>query len=67
LFLLQHLLRRFVRKGRLTVIGHDGSRHVFGSGADGPDVTVRFRDEKVEREIFFTRNSRLPKPTWTAA
>jgi cyclopropane-fatty-acyl-phospholipid synthase len=53
LFLLQHLLRRFVRKGRLTVIGHDGSRHVFGSGTDGPDVTVRFHDEKVEREIFF--------------
>ena len=53
MFLLQHLLRRFVRKGRLTVIGHDGSRHVFGSGTDGPDVTVRFHDEKVEREIFF--------------
>jgi cyclopropane-fatty-acyl-phospholipid synthase len=52
-FLLQHLLRRFVEKGRLTVIGHDGSRHTFGSGADGPDVTVRFHDEKVERALFF--------------
>jgi cyclopropane-fatty-acyl-phospholipid synthase len=53
LFLLQHLLRRFVEKGRLTVIRHDGSRHVFGSGTDGPDVFVRFHDEKVERELFF--------------
>jgi cyclopropane-fatty-acyl-phospholipid synthase len=52
-FLLQHLLRRFVDKGRLTVIRHDGSRHSFGSGADGPDVVVRFHDAKVEREIFF--------------
>ncbi len=53
MFLLQHLLRRFVEKGRLTVIRHDGSRHSFGSGVDGPDVTVRFHDPKVERELFF--------------
>ncbi len=53
MFLLQHLLRRFVEKGRLTVIRHDGSRHAFGSGVDGPDVLVRFHDAKVERELFF--------------
>jgi cyclopropane-fatty-acyl-phospholipid synthase len=52
-FLLQHLLRRFVEKGRLTVIRHDGGRHAFGSGVDGPDVTVRFHDARVERELFF--------------
>jgi cyclopropane-fatty-acyl-phospholipid synthase len=52
-FLLQHLLRRFVEKGRLTVIRHDGSRHSFGGGADGLDVVVRFHDAKVERELFF--------------
>ena len=52
MFLLQHLLRRFVEKGRLTVIRHDGSRHSFGSGADGPDVVVRFHDAKVERALF---------------
>jgi cyclopropane-fatty-acyl-phospholipid synthase len=50
---LPHLLKRFIRNGRLTVIDHDGMRQSFGSGADGPDVTIRFTDAKVEREIFF--------------
>jgi cyclopropane-fatty-acyl-phospholipid synthase len=52
MFLLPHLLRRFVHKGRLTVIGHAGDRHTFGSGADGPDVTIRLMDAKVERQLF---------------
>jgi len=50
--LLSHLLKRFVRNGRLTVIDHEGARHVFGSGENGPGVTIRFTDKKVEREIF---------------
>jgi cyclopropane-fatty-acyl-phospholipid synthase len=50
---LPHLLRRFVRNGRLTVIDHDGARESFGSGANGPDVTLRLHDATVEREIFF--------------
>jgi cyclopropane-fatty-acyl-phospholipid synthase len=53
MILLQHLLRRFVEKGRLTVIAHDGKRYVFGSGLDGPDVTARLTDAGAEREIFF--------------
>ena len=51
--LLPHLLNRFVQNGRLTVIDHDGTRQSFGSGRDGPEVTIRFTDAKVEREIFF--------------
>lgn len=50
--LLSHLLKRFVRRGRLTVLDHQGARHIFGSGKNGPDVTIRFADKKVEREIF---------------
>jgi cyclopropane-fatty-acyl-phospholipid synthase len=50
--LLPHLLNRFVQNGRLTVIDHDGMRQSFGSGRDGPEVTIRFTDAKVEREIF---------------
>jgi cyclopropane-fatty-acyl-phospholipid synthase len=50
--LLSHLLKRFVRNGRLTVLDHEGKRHVFGSGENGPEVTIRFADKKVEREIF---------------
>jgi cyclopropane-fatty-acyl-phospholipid synthase len=50
---LPHLLNRFIQNGRLSVIDHDGTRQSFGSGRDGPDVTIRFTDPKVEREIFF--------------
>jgi cyclopropane-fatty-acyl-phospholipid synthase len=50
---LPHLLRRFVRNGRLTVVDHDGSRHEFGSGEEGPQVAIRLADATVEREIFF--------------
>ncbi|CTQ32134.1 SAM-dependent methyltransferase [Jannaschia rubra] len=37
------MLGRVVRKGRLTAIMPDGSRHVFGEGGD-PVVTVRLSD-----------------------
>lgn len=50
--LLPHLLTRFVRNGRLTVIEPGGARSAFGSGENGPLVTIRFTDERVEREIF---------------
>src|SRR6478752_4748548 len=62
MLLLPRLLKRFVRQGRLTVITPDNKRHVFGPGPGAilfagqnkiaPDVTVRFSDEKIEREIF---------------
>lgn len=51
--LLPHLLRRFIRNGSLTLHFHDGTTHRFGSGADGPAVTIRLMDAKVERELFF--------------
>jgi cyclopropane-fatty-acyl-phospholipid synthase len=50
--LLSHLLRRFVRRGRLIVLDHAGATHRFGSGEDGPEVTIRLTDKAVEREIF---------------
>jgi cyclopropane-fatty-acyl-phospholipid synthase len=53
MLLLSSLLRPFVRNGRLTVIDHAGARHVFGSGENGPSVTIRLADAAVEREIFF--------------
>lgn len=51
--LLAHLLSRFVQNGQLTVFSADGRRYVFGSGQDGPKVTVRLGDEKVARDLFF--------------
>ena len=53
MLLLSNLLRYFVRNGRLTVVDHVGTRHAFGSGVDGPNVTFRLTDAKVERELFF--------------
>ena len=51
--LLSHLLRRFVRKGRLLVEDYAGVRHVFGATDCGPEVAIRLTDKSVEREIFF--------------
>jgi cyclopropane-fatty-acyl-phospholipid synthase len=53
MLVLPHLLRRFVRHGRLILRTHDGAEHRFGSGADGPSVSIRLMDAKVERELFF--------------
>ncbi len=50
--LLSHLLRRFIDKGRLTVITPDGARHSFGSGVDGPVLVARFADDRLARELF---------------
>jgi cyclopropane-fatty-acyl-phospholipid synthase len=50
--LLGHLLSRFVRNGRLTVIHPGGTRESFGSGGNGPSVTVRLHDDKVARQLF---------------
>ena len=51
--LLPNLLSRFIKNGRLTVVFEDGFSQSFGSGKDGPDVTIRLTDKAVEREIFF--------------
>lgn len=53
MLILPHLLRRFVKRGRLILRTHDGVEHRFGSGADGPSVSIRLMDAKVERELFF--------------
>jgi cyclopropane-fatty-acyl-phospholipid synthase len=55
MLVLQGLLRRFVENGRLTVLSHDGARHVFGGGADGPHVTMRLADARTEWRLFFRR------------
>ncbi|MIL10008.1 class I SAM-dependent methyltransferase, partial [Salmonella enterica subsp. enterica] len=62
MLLLPKLLKRSVKKGQLTVIEPNGRRHVFGPGPQeilfagqkklAPAVTVRFSDNRIEREIF---------------
>ena len=41
------------RRAGWTLRTHDGVEHVFGSGADGPSVSIRLMDARVERELFF--------------
>ena len=51
--LLNRLLRRIVRIGELTVIDHDGSRHVYGAPDAGrAPVVVRFSDRGVAFDII---------------
>jgi len=52
MMLLSNLLRRFIVRGRLTVIDHTGKAHAFGTGEGGPAVTIRLTDAAVAREIF---------------
>jgi cyclopropane-fatty-acyl-phospholipid synthase len=50
---LPHLLRRFIKVGRLILRTYDGVEHRFGSGENGPSVSIRLMDSKVERALFF--------------
>ncbi|WP_299477937.1 cyclopropane-fatty-acyl-phospholipid synthase family protein [uncultured Roseibium sp.] len=50
--LLSSLLRSFIKRGRMRVIDADGGVHEFGSGQDGPTVTIRLHDKKLYRSLF---------------
>lgn len=56
MFPLSHMMKSFIRKGRLTVIDAEGKPHVF-SGEPGPEVTMRLTDPKLYRTLVF--NSEL--------
>lgn len=52
--LLPRLLRKVVRRGRIEVIGPDGSRHVAGQETgmlDGPEVAIRIVDPALDWKI----------------
>ena len=48
--LLPGLFRRIVRKGRVNLIGPDGSKHTAGPGGL-PEVTIRILDPKLDWQI----------------
>ncbi len=50
--LLSSMLSRFVKTGRLEIIDAGGKTHVF-AGDDGPRATIRFKDPKLYRALFF--------------
>ena len=45
------MLGRLARRGRLTAILPDGSTHVFGTGEDGPSVTLKLTDASRLRDL----------------
>lgn len=53
MFPLSHMLKSFVRVGKLTVIDAEGREHVFGGRAPGPEVTMRLTDPTLYRSLFF--------------
>jgi cyclopropane-fatty-acyl-phospholipid synthase len=51
MYLLEKLMKRFVKVGTLTILDVEGRSHVF-KGATGPEVTIRLRDRKLYRSLF---------------
>ncbi len=50
--LIDHFFKRLVKRGTLRVVDTDGARRTFGETASGyPDVTIRFTDNRVGRDI----------------
>ena len=56
--LLSMFLKRFVRKGLLTVTTASGNRYTFGDGS-GPPVAVRFTDAAAQRSVLLDPELRL--------
>ncbi|MGF9563289.1 cyclopropane-fatty-acyl-phospholipid synthase family protein [Neorhizobium sp. JUb45] len=52
MFPLSHMMKSFIRKGKLTVIDADGKRHIF-SGTPGLEVTMRLTDPKLYKSLVF--------------
>jgi cyclopropane-fatty-acyl-phospholipid synthase len=52
MFPLSHMLKSFVRAGRLKVVDADGKEHLFGGTAPGPAVTMRLTDRSLYHKLF---------------
>ncbi len=52
MFPLSHMLKSFVRVGRLKVIDADGREHLFGGEKPGPNATMRLTDRTLYRKLF---------------
>ena len=50
---LSNLLRTFIRKGQITVYDTDDTAHVFGTGEDGPAVSMRLHNKALRWKLFF--------------
>jgi len=52
MFLLGHMLKRFIKVGTLTVTDAHGRKHVF-TGSPGPEVAFRITNPALHRRLFF--------------
>jgi hypothetical protein len=59
MWLLVHLLDRFIRNGVLRLIAADGSLHMFGGHGPGPTVTVRLHDPRLYKSYSSTLQTRI--------
>ena len=59
--ILSSMLAAVFRNGRLTVIDHKGKFHVFGSGVDGPDVTMRLHKKSLYWKLIFNPELYAPE------
>ena len=50
--LLMNLLKRLIRRGRLTVIDATGKQHSFGLATSSPAVTIRLHDRHLHHRLF---------------
>src|ERR1700761_5395391 len=48
---LDAILRRLITQGRLSVVWPDGSRSNYAGDEDGPNATVRLRDQRTIRRL----------------
>ena len=53
MFLLGHFLRHLMRSGTLRVVDASGRTHTFQGVEDGPTVTVRLHERRLERRMVF--------------
>ena len=51
MFLLSHMLKKFIRKGSLQIIDADQKTFIFGNGT-APFVVLRFHDKKLPLKLF---------------
>jgi cyclopropane-fatty-acyl-phospholipid synthase len=52
MFPLSHMMKAFIKNGRLEVIDADGNRHTF-AGSEGPVVVMKLSDKRLYRDLVF--------------
>jgi cyclopropane-fatty-acyl-phospholipid synthase len=57
--MLDMLFRHYIHRGTLVVRSPDGQTNVYGSGGDGPAITIHFTDRAAMRALAFDPDLKL--------